>query len=95
VAEKLGCAGGSSGSLFAGCPSLLDRRLTIAFLQCWQHHGADEFFLAMVVKFDYDVIVGAREYRAETELSVLDLCSLSIWLFVGHGKNFLLDHCNN
>jgi hypothetical protein len=41
----------------------------------------------MVVKFDHNVIISAREYRAKTKLSVLDLRSLGVWLFVRHRKS--------
>jgi hypothetical protein len=42
----------------------------------------------MVVKFDHNVIVSAGQYGAETKLSVLNLRSLCIRLFVGHGDKF-------
>ena len=55
--------GGGSG-LLPGSPALFHRGLAVAFLQCGNRDGQDEFFLAMIVKLDHHPLLITGDYRA-------------------------------
>lgn len=91
---RLDAAYGRSSFLPTGTP-FLDGRLPIALFESRENDGGNKLFLAMVIKFDYEVIVVAGEHRAKAESAVFDLRSLSVCRFICQGKKFLLHHCNN
>jgi hypothetical protein len=78
----------NSSSLFPGGPPFLYRRLAIAFLEGRNRNGSHKLLLAMVIEFNDDVIVIARDYGAEPKLSVLDLGTLSECRFACHDYGF-------
>ena len=54
---------GYGRGLFAGRPTLLYRRLTIALLQRSDGDGQDELLFTVIVEFDHDILFGAGKHR--------------------------------
>src|SRR4051794_38215304 len=73
IVRLLSCGsggGGDGGSLFTRGPTLLSRRLTIAFLQVRYHNAQHELLFAMLIEFDDDVLFGAGNNGTKAKLGV-------------------------
>jgi hypothetical protein len=77
--------GGNSFRLAGAGRALLGGWLTIAFLERGYDHRGNELFLAVVVEFNDNALLGTREHSSKTEFLVLNLSSLVKISHVGVG----------